>query len=155
MSVIYSKIDPPNSWSANEMNKVHILGNRFYLGCSEDDLISIEDLPLNITIGDKYIQFEIVPTLFKEEFQSTNLYFDNKICKGLRTVFADSTINAVLVQLDKYFYSIWRNDQICYLFDGYSKNKFGNLTTEGASCLLMTSNLEQMCEVMVVKFVTA
>lgn len=150
MSIIYSKIDPPNSWSPNELNKVLVLGNRFYLECFEEEVIDInlEDLPSKIVIGDQYqVKYAIVPRLFEKKFQSTNLYFDHEICKGLRSVFSDTSINAVVVQLDAQYYSIWRSNRICYLFDGHAKNKYGDLSTNGMSCLLMTSTLEQMCEV--------
>ena len=150
ISIIYSKIDPPNSWSSKMINRVFHLGKAFYADCVGDELfrnLKIMDLPSMFNIGAKIkCEISIFPEIFKKSFEETYFFFDNEICKGLRAAFG-SNFDAVLVQIDVQFYSIWSQNQIYCLFDGFGKTGEGFLKRDGKSCLMMTSTLDQMCEV--------
>ena len=156
MAVIYSKIDPPNTWSSSIIDRVLHFGSKFYMDCLDDGVIKnlrLPDIPSKLYVGDKYkCEIMIVPNMKQVRFEKTAFVFDNLLFIELNELLITSPFKALLLQIDNYSYSIWQNtsSQMYFLFDGFGKDVHGNIDYyNGTSTLIMTINLHTLCETVV------
>ena len=156
MAVIYSKIDPPNSWSSPIIDRVLHFGTQFYIDCLDDEVIKnirLSDIPSKLYIGDKYkCEIMIVPYMKQVRCEKKTFIFDNLLYLALNELLTTSPFKALLLQIDNYTYSIWQNNssQTYFLFDGFAKDIDGNIDYyNGTAAMIMTSNLNTVCETVV------
>ena len=156
MAVIYSKIDPPTTWSSSIIDRVLHFGTQFYMDCLDDGVIKnirLPDIPSKLYIGDKYkCEIMIVPYMKQVRLEKTSFIFDNLLYKELNELLITSPFKALLLQVDNYSYSIWQNNssETYFLFDGFGKDVDGNIDFyNGTATLIMTSKLHIVCETVV------
>ncbi|CAO1429374.1 unnamed protein product [Diamesa serratosioi] len=156
MAVIYSKIDPPNSWSSPIIDRVLHFGTQFYLDCLDDGVIKnirLPDIPSKLYIEDKYkCEIMIVPFMKQVCCEKMTFIFDNLLYIALNELLMTSSFKALLLQIDNYTYSIWQSNtsQTYFLFDGFAKDIDGNIDYyNGTATLIMTKNLNSLCETVV------
>lgn len=156
MAVIYSKIDPPNTWSSSIIDRVLHFGTQFYMDCLDNGVIKnlrLPDIPSKLYIGDKYkCEIMIVPYMKQVRLEKTAFLFDNLLYMELNELLITSSFKALLLQVDNYSYSIWQSNssETYFLFDGFGKDVDGNIDYyNGTATLIMTTNLQTLCETVV------
>lgn len=156
MTIVYAKIDPPNSWSSAILDRVLHFGTKLYTSCLEDGPIrnlTLTDIPSKFYVGDVYrVAITIAPFLKRVKIEQTRLFCDNPITKVLKNIIDTSTFRCLLLQIDNFTYAIWQmmSTDVFYFFDGYQKDVAGNRDRyEGTSCLFMTENIDRLCEIVV------
>lgn len=154
MSIIYAKIDPPNSWSSDILDRVLHFGTRFYLDCIDGsskkggplrDLKLIE-IPSKFHVGDSYqATIAIVPSIQKVELH------DEAIRKAIRSSF-DLSFHCLLLQIDNLTLSLtqMKTSRNFFLYDSTQRDSEGNLDHfDGKATLLMFINLDDLCKCVV------
>lgn len=156
MAVIYSKIDPPNTWSSSIIDRLLHFATQFYLDCLDDGVIKnlrLPDIPSKLYVGNKYkCEIMIVPFMKQVRIEKTPFIFDNLLYIELNELLINSPFKALLLQVDNYSYSIWQNNssETYFLFDGFGKDVDGNIDYyNGTATLIMTTDVHTVCETVV------
>lgn len=155
VAVVYSKIDPANSWSKRELDNIVKMGTHLYNKLTEKrlyHLLHLNEFPSKFYLENFEIKISIVSDLFCGVFQKKHLFFDNDLCLGLRQVFKDPRIRSVLVEVQSSTFGVWksRNSDIFYLYDGYEKDEAGEFDAyTGKAHLFITVGIDALSKTFV------
>lgn len=148
MCMVYSKIDPPNTWTKKILHKVLYLGNKLYRECINRNgpamQVSIKDLPGIFNIGQFQAKIAIQPFIYNCILERNSRdaqkfiinYFNKK--------------QYMLVQLKGASFGVYEKHGVFYMFDGFKRDKNGCIAGEkcGAACLHMFSVLNDLCRLL-------
>ncbi|CAH1118613.1 unnamed protein product [Phaedon cochleariae] len=146
----YSRITPPSAWHRTTVDKIMIIGNQLYLQCLECESIvdlKLDNLPALFTIGPYIVEIYIYANVYAD------LLFRSCCCQ-LRCCleeFFEKCTNAI-VQIGKGFLAVWKQRNMFYCFDPYSRNNEGYRCRDGAACVSMHSTVESLVEVITTNF---
>lgn len=153
MAMVYSKIDPPNSWSSSILDRVLHFGTSFYQNCLDGAPIrnlTLADIPSSFYVGDVYrVSVLIVPFIKRVSLKPTRVVCDNPVTKSLKDIFQSTSFRCLLLQVDNCTVAVWqmKSTEEFYFFDGYQKDIDGNSDLyEGSSSLFMVGTIDRLCE---------
>lgn len=156
MAIVYAKIDPPNSWSKVQLDRVLHFGTQLYRELLQGEPtknITLLDIPSKFYIGNFYrIGISLVPFTKRVKLARTRVFCDNSITKALRCLFEKAMFRCFLLQLGINTFAVWQmaTTEVFYFFDGQQRDLNGHLDhNEGTSILFMTANLEKLCSLVV------
>lgn len=162
MTMVYAKIDPPNSWSSSILDRVLHFGTKFCKDCLEAGPVrnlTLPDIPSKFYVGEVYrVSIAIVPFLRRVELKSTRIFCDNPIMKALKDIFETSSFRCLLLQIDNYSFAVWqmKSTEMFYFYDGYQKDIDGNRDLyEGTSTLFMIGTVEKLCALVISRLLMA
>ncbi|XP_056633873.1 uncharacterized protein LOC130443327 [Diorhabda sublineata] len=144
LALVYSRITPPNAWNRKTIDKILILGNLLYkecLACKASVDIKLEHLPALFTIGPYIVEIYIFGNLFADLiYRSCNC----QLKMSLESFFEKCT-NGIL-QIGRCHLAVWKQRNMFYCFDPYSRNNEGFATTHGMACVSMHASLDSVIE---------
>ncbi|KAJ8954133.1 hypothetical protein NQ318_005727 [Aromia moschata] len=148
--LVYSRITPPSAWHKTTLDKIMIIGNQLYLEIMECECIvdvRVDNLPAFFTIGPYIVEIYIYMNMYGD------LMFKKCCCQlksNLESFFERST-NGIL-QIGKFYLAVWKQRNMYYCFDPYSRNAEGLKCRDGAACVSMHSNLPSLVSTVAVNF---
>lgn len=157
MAMVYSKIDPPSSWSSAIVDRVLHFGSKMFSDCLEDGPsrnLTLVDIPSKFYVGEFYrVGIKIAPFLHRLKLlKPTRIFCDDPIVKVLRSLFGMSPFQCLLLQIDNNTYATWqmKSSEVFYFFDAQQKDINGSIDrSQGTSCLFMLGTIDKLCEVVV------
>lgn len=156
MSMVYAKIDPPNTWSKSVLDRVIHFGTNLYKECLSGGNIKdlkLPDIPSKFYIGETYrAGISIVPYLKRVPIEVTRMFSDNPIAIALKEILETTNFKMLLLQVDNYTFSIWQmsSTMVYYFFDGFQKDLDGAIDYfKGSSSLFMIGSIEILCQMVV------
>lgn len=148
---VYSLIRPPNTWTSKSVDKVLLFGSQLYDGSVQQELpeqFSIRNIPPMINIATYRATIRIHPYQNGGRMLYAIDFTTSELMKTLSAYLLDHT--CVLLQVDQLYFTIWKREQVFYLFDPYARNKTGEtiLGKDGAACVHMHSTLGSLCAIL-------
>lgn len=155
-AMVYAKIDPPNSWSSNILDRVFHFGMELFKGCTEGEPVknlTIADIPSRFYIGDLYrAGVAIAPFLKRTSLKPSYLSADNPITQALKEILTSTSFRCFLLQIENSTFALWQklSTEAFYFLDGSQRDLDGNVDLyEGASFLFTAQCIEKLCEVII------
>lgn len=148
-AIVYSKIDPPNTWNRKILHKVLLLGDKFYERCTKEHgqpiIISLRDVPAIFRLGLYETKICITPFIFNCTIKPDNVRDATKFLKKYLL-----SNRYALVQIKSAVFSIWLRNDFYYLFDPFKRAPSGLVPSEkcGAACLHMFSRVYDLCQLL-------
>lgn len=150
VSLVYSRITPPNSWHRKTLDKIMVIGNSLFLECQRTENINemrLENLPALFTIGPYIVNIYIFANCFVDLLFKKG---QNCLLKCMEEFFQRNT-NAV-VEVGKHCLAMWNQRNMFYLFDPYSRNLEGLNCRSGTACVSMNADLETLVDTIMKNF---
>ncbi|XP_074039689.1 uncharacterized protein isoform X2 [Leptinotarsa decemlineata] len=148
--LVYSRITPPSAWHKTTVDKIMILGNKLYLECLECESIvdlQLDNLPAIFTLGPYIVEIYIYGNVLAD------LLYRACCCqlKCCLEEFSEKCTNALL-QIGKCYLAVWKQRNMYYCFDPYSRNREGYKCRDGKACVSMHTNIDSLIETIVTNF---
>ncbi|XP_060534310.1 uncharacterized protein LOC132706790 [Cylas formicarius] len=147
VSLVYSRITPPSAWHRATVDKIMIIGNQLYAECAASRAVDLASLPAIFTIGPYIVEIYIY-----ENVTMDMMY--KKCCCQLSCALDDyfrSNANAI-VQIDNCHLAVWKQRNMYFCFDPYSRGLEGYADREGRACVSMHSNLDSLIDLIAHNF---
>ncbi|KAJ8921144.1 hypothetical protein NQ315_013615, partial [Exocentrus adspersus] len=148
--LVYSRITPPSAWHRTTLDKIMIIGNQLYLECMECESLSdlrVDNLPAIFTVGPYIVEIYIYVNV------CADLLYKKCCCtlmSSLDDFFAKST-NAIL-QIEKSYLAVWKQRNMYYCFDPYSRDGEGFRCRDGTACVSMHAKISSLVDIIVKNF---
>ncbi|XP_023310427.1 uncharacterized protein LOC108904110 [Anoplophora glabripennis] len=148
--LVYSRITPPSAWHRTTVDKIMIIGNQLYTECMECETfneLNIDSLPAIFTIGPYIVEIYIYANVYADL-----LY--KKCCCTLLTcleTFFEKSTNGIL-QIEKYHLAVWKQRNMYYCFDPYSRDGEGFRCRDGTACTSMHTKISSLVEIITRNF---
>lgn len=145
MAMVYSKIDPPASWSQEILERILHFGYKMHHDCLEGGIIrnlALPEIPSKFYVADSYLtQICIAPYIQRRDVEETRVVLDNPIAEAILEAF--ETFRYLLLELDNFTFALWRSEdsKYFYFFDGYQKTLDGYNDTYIGACFLFMANI--------------
>ncbi|CAG9853720.1 unnamed protein product [Phyllotreta striolata] len=150
IALVYSRLTPPSAWHRKTVDKILVIGNLLYreaLCCTNVDEVKLEHIPAIFTVGPYIVEIYIYASVFAD------VIFRNCVCQlqCCLEVFFTKCTNGIL-QFGKCHLAVWKQRNMFYCFDPYSRDNEAYRTRDGCACVSMHSTLESLIETIVHNF---
>uniref|UniRef100_A0A6P7G2I3 Uncharacterized protein LOC114333566 isoform X1 n=2 Tax=Diabrotica virgifera virgifera TaxID=50390 RepID=A0A6P7G2I3_DIAVI len=150
IALVYSRITHPSVWHRRTLDKILILGNLLYKECVECKNVlelKLENLPALFTIGPYIVEIYIFGNVFAD------LMYRSCVCplKKCFEQFFGKCTNAIL-QIGTCHMAIWKQRNMLYCFDPYSRNSEGYAQARGVACVSMHSTLDSLIDLIATNY---
>ncbi|CAG9829601.1 unnamed protein product, partial [Diabrotica balteata] len=150
IALVYSRITHPSVWHRRTLDKILILGNLLYNECIECKNVlelKLENLPALFTIGPYIVEIYIFGNVFAD------LMYRSCVCQLKRCFeqFFGKCTNAIL-QIGQCHMAVWKQRNMLYCFDPYSRNTEGYATARGVACVSMHSTLDSLIDLVATNY---
>ncbi|KAF2899351.1 hypothetical protein ILUMI_06824 [Ignelater luminosus] len=148
--LVYSRITPPSAWHGKTVDKIMIIGNQLYLELVESENViemELEQLPAVFTIGPYVVEIQVYSNVYAD------IMFRKNACmlqKNLEKFFETNTM--AIVYIGNFIIAIWKQRNMYYCFDPYSRNNEGLKCRNGTACISMNSNIETVMQTVTTNF---
>ncbi|CAD7080643.1 unnamed protein product [Hermetia illucens] len=120
MAVVYAEVNTSNIWDPSAIDKIRILGRRFYKKCVRDkDQFTLENIPQNIPIEHFIVTLQVLPNFVQTTWTIERTTHVHEGVTKLKGIFTETTIRNVIMQMDKKSYGIWKHNNQFYILDLY------------------------------------
>jgi len=131
-AIVYSHIDYLSNWSKHTLNRVLILGDKFYDTCQIK--LRLKKIAFNrqLTIDEIFEPIEIENNIFRINYQNNDILKSSRVGKTIRkeldTIFYEflnsDCFHAIFIA-NQSSYAIFKDKANLILFDSHSKNQNG------------------------------
>ncbi|XP_030747485.1 uncharacterized protein LOC115875983 isoform X2 [Sitophilus oryzae] len=148
--LVYSRITPPSAWHKQTVEKIMTIGNQLYVECMQCE--SIKEMALNVipaffTVGPYIVEIYIYTN------RLVDVMYEKCNCQ-LKCSFEEffQTNTNALLQIGPAFLAVWRQRNMFFCFDPYSRGMEGYSCRDGYACVSMHANLESLVDVITHNF---
>ncbi|XP_013112017.2 uncharacterized protein LOC106090394 [Stomoxys calcitrans] len=160
MAILYSLIERPNVWKPDTIDELIRLGTAYHkslrrkLKLKDNQHVHITDLP------DKYVLGTYKASLKKDPFfyngtlsEYCQKFSDSLLSCGLSELFHENW-EAALIQIDNSVLSVWRDNELFYVYDAFRRGKVGQVLdpddymSKGVAVLQMHSSFDSLLRVL-------
>lgn len=150
IGLVYNNVTPACSWHHGTVDKIIRVSNQFFIEClrgTGQDNLTIENIPAFFTIGPLMVEISIAGSLF------VGIMYRKSIClfDELLKKFFESNTKAI-VEIDTHALAVWRNRDVYYMLDPYSRDTNGLFVKNGTACVTMNTDLDTLIETVLGNF---
>lgn len=144
VALVFTKIDPPATWTVDNLNKIMLLGNRLYKDWSGGiyNPLDIKALPSSFQLAQYGVTISIKPFEITAPVHESG--HENLVYEGLKELFRRH--NRILLQVGYMFFAVCVKNKVFYLFDPYPRDNEGDICYEstGQCCIQMFSFIQEL-----------
>uniref|UniRef100_A0AAR5Q8U4 Uncharacterized protein n=1 Tax=Dendroctonus ponderosae TaxID=77166 RepID=A0AAR5Q8U4_DENPD len=142
--LVYSRITPPSAWHKTTLDKIMIIGNQLYLECMQCEAISeltLGTIPAFFTIGPYIVEIYIYANRMVDMmYEKCNCQLECSLEK-----FFETNTNAIM-QIGSVYLAIWKQRNMFFCFDPYSRGTEGYRCRDGYACVSMHANIHSLVD---------
>lgn len=153
VAVAYTKVNPPNAWNSQVMDKILVLGHQFL---SHAKRLNVNDLKtVNCPLGQYNVELTIKPNMYGGHLLHAVHFKQTALREDLHKFFAK--YRSAIVQADAFTFAVWTKDDVFFLFDPYGRPSSGLIpdtskpassTADNRCCLHMHNTLDSLISVL-------
>ncbi|CAH1118614.1 unnamed protein product [Phaedon cochleariae] len=145
---------PLKDWSSDTVNEVVELGDQLYVesvdqltknNLFENRMLMMSEINKSFKMHDLEANFEVDECMINGMLNAKNTNDNKDLRKGLEELFFD--MESGIVTCRYISVAVWKKDEVYYYFDSHSRDEHGFATSYGTACVLRTTNLADLADV--------